>query len=85
MKHKGRFTKIEKSKKSMYGPKGLLVCGYHEEERTDFLNLVDEAGLAGIWVFFASSHDLGTSVGGILTHKNKAGFVGTSNMPRALV
>ena len=35
MKHKGQFTKVEKSKKRMYGDRGLLVCGYRQEERTD--------------------------------------------------
>ena len=85
MKHKGQFTKIGKSKNRMYGPKGLLVCGYPEEERTDFLKLVDEVGLVGIRIVFASSHDLGASVGGILAHENKAGIVGPSNMQRAVV
>jgi len=85
MKHKGRFTKIGKSEKRMYGPKGLLVCGHPEEERTDFLKLVDKAGLAGIRVFFVSSHDLGTNVGDILTHEKEAGSAGVSNMPRAVI
>jgi hypothetical protein len=69
----------------MYGPRGLLVCGYPEEERSDFLKLVDKVGLSGIRIVFAASHDLGTSVGDILTHENKTGFVGTSNIPRAVV
>ena len=85
MKHKGRFTKVGKSKKRMYGPRGLLVCGYPEEERSEFLGLVDKAGLTGIGVVFASSHDLGTSVGNILTRENKAGFPDASNMPKAVV
>ena len=55
----------------MYGPKGLLVCGYPEEERTDCLKLVDKLGLAGIRIVFGSSRDLGKSVGDILTHENK--------------
>ena len=85
MKHKGKFTKIGKSKKRIYGPEGLLVCGYPEEERIDFLKLVYKVGLAGIRVVFASSHDLGTSVVDILSHENRAGIVGASNMPRAVV
>ncbi len=42
MKHKGQFTKVKKSVKRMYGPRGLLVCGYPEKERTDFRKLVDQ-------------------------------------------
>jgi len=45
MKHKGSFTKIAKSEKRMYGPKGLLVCGYPEEERAGFIKLADKVGL----------------------------------------
>jgi hypothetical protein len=85
MKHKGQFAKVGKSKKRMYGPRGLLICGYPEEERTDFLKLVDQVGLSGLRVVFATSHDLETSVGDILTHENKAGFVSASDMPRAVV
>jgi len=85
MKHKGQFTKVGKSKKRMYGDRGLLVCGYRPEERTDFLKLVDQVGLSGIRIVFASSQDLGTSVGDILDYENNAGFVGDSDIPRAVV
>jgi len=85
MKHKGQFTKVGKSKRHIYGPKGLLVCGYPEKERADFLKFIDKVGLSGIRIVFASSNDLGTSVSDILTHENNAGFVGASNMPRAIV
>ena len=69
----------------MYGPRGLLVCGYLEEERTDFLQLIEQIGLSGIRVVFASTHDLGTSVGDLLTRENKIGFEYPSDMPRAVV
>jgi len=85
MKHKGQFTKVGKSKKRMYGPRGLLVCGYPEEARNDFLKLVDQVGLSVTRVVFASSNDLGTSVGDILTRESKAGFVGASDMSRAVI
>jgi hypothetical protein len=85
MKHKGSFTKIAKSKKRMYGPRGLLVCGYPEEERAGFIKLADKIDLGGVRVVFATSHDLGTSIGDILCHENKAGFEGESVMSRAVV
>jgi hypothetical protein len=85
MKHKGSFTKIAKSEKRMYGPKELLVCGYPEEERAGFIKLTDKVGLGSIRVIFATSHDLGTSIGDILSHENKVGLKGESNMPRAVV
>ncbi len=85
MKHKGQFTKIGKSEKRLYGPTVLLVCGYPEEERGDFLRLADKAGITGIPVVFASSRDLGKSVGEILTREDRAGFAEISDMPRAVI
>ncbi|MDY6792836.1 MAG: DUF3783 domain-containing protein [Thermodesulfobacteriota bacterium] len=85
MKHKEQFTKVGKSNKRMYGPKGLLVCGYPEEAWNDFLNLVDQVGLSDTRVVFASSNDLEESVGDMLTDESKAGFAGASDMPRAVI
>lgn len=85
MIQKGQFTRIGKSEELMYGPRGLLVCGYPQEERDDFLKLVDKIGLVDMRVVFACSHDFGEKVGNILTYENKAGFVGESDMPRAVI
>ncbi|MBN2060320.1 MAG: DUF3783 domain-containing protein [Deltaproteobacteria bacterium] len=85
MNHKGQFTKIGKSKKRMYGPRALLVCGYPLKERAVLLDMSDKIGLAGTRIVFASSHNLGTSVGDILTHEDKAGLDDVSSMPRAVI
>jgi hypothetical protein len=85
MTHKGEFTKVEKSSERMYGPTGILVCGYMAEERGDFLKLLDKAGLTGIRVVFATTHDLKTRLGEIFPHENMAGLEGESAMPRAVV
>jgi hypothetical protein len=85
MEHKGRFTKIGRSKERMYGPRGLLVCGYGEGERSGFLKIIGDAGLAGTRVVFASSRDLGTGVGDMLTREHEAGPLEESDMPRAVV
>ena len=85
MKHKGQFTRVGRSEERMYGPRGLLVCGYPEEERSGLLDLVDETGLAGIRVVFAHSHDLGIRVGDLLTREDRAGIDEASDMPRAVI
>ncbi|MBN1846948.1 MAG: DUF3783 domain-containing protein [Deltaproteobacteria bacterium] len=85
MEHKGTFTKISKSGKRMYGPRGLLVCGYLEAERMDLINLLDQADLTGIRVVFACSDDLETRVGDVITKEDRAGLDGVSDMPRAIV
>ena len=85
MKHRGRFTKIGKNKKRMYGPRGLLVCGYPEEERTGFRDLADKAGLGDIRIVFATSRDLEIGTGDILRRENRPGAKGDSDIPRAVV
>jgi hypothetical protein len=85
MTHKGEFTKVEKSSERMYGPTGILVCGYMAEDRGDFLELLDKTGLTGIRVVFATTHDLKTGVGELLSYENMAGLKGESAMPRAVV
>jgi hypothetical protein len=85
MTHNGDFTKVEKSSERMYGPTGIMVCGYMAEDRDDFLKLLDKAGLTGIRVVFATTHDLKIRVGEIFSHENMAGLKGESVMPRAVV
>ena len=85
MEHKGQFTKIGKTDKRIYGPRGLLVCGYTKEERSDFLKFIEKAGPANIQIAFASSVDLGTRVGDVLVKKEEAESVQKSDMPRAVV
>ena len=85
MEQKGQFTKVEKSEKPMYGPRGLLVCGYPEEEHGIFLDLIDKAGLAGIRIIFTSSHDLEISVGYLLNCEGKEESEDASDMPRAVI
>ena len=48
----GTFRKVEKSSKTMYGPKGILVCGYTKEEQTAFYSLLREIRMETIPVKF---------------------------------
>ena len=85
METKGTFAKIGKTEEPMYGPRGLLVCGYAEEERLEFLSMIEKSGLADIRVVFASPLDLEASIGDLLVKKDKAGSVEASGMPRAVI
>jgi len=85
MKHRGRFAKIGKTGKRMYGPGGLVVCGYPQEERADFIELIEEVDLGDIPIVFATSQDLETGMGDILRRENSSGIGGDSGMPRAVV
>lgn len=85
MNQEGQFTKIGKSEERMYGPRGLLVCGYPEEERDNFCKLVETIGFNDVRIVFTCNHDLGEKVGDILVYANRAGLAGDSVMPRAVI
>ncbi len=85
MEQKGDFNKIDKSDKRMYGPRGLLVCGYTEEERSTFLDFIVKAEISDVSVIFAVNEDVGKTLGELFTHEHMAGITGPSELPRAVI
>ncbi|MCF8130217.1 MAG: DUF3783 domain-containing protein [Deltaproteobacteria bacterium] len=51
------FSKVEKSSKTMYGPRGILVCGYSKEEQTAFFSILKEMQMEEISVRFPLDAD----------------------------
>ncbi len=53
----GTFSKVEKSSKTMYGPRGILACGYSKEEQIAFSSILKEIRMEEIPVRFPSDAD----------------------------
>ena len=85
METKGTFTKIGETEEPMYGTRALLVCGYAEDERSEFLSMIEKSGPADIRVIFASPLDLETNIGDLMVKGDKADLVEASGMPRAVI
>ena len=85
MEQKGEFNRIDKSEKRMYGPRGLLVCGYPEEERDIFLDFIDKINITDIPVIFAVNEDVENNLGEVFTHEHRAGITGPSELPRSVI
>jgi hypothetical protein len=85
MKQQGKFRKVSRSEKRMYGPRALLICGYPEEEHASLLEMLEGIGLSGFPVIFATSRDLETAVGDLLNSGDRAGLKEPSPMQRALI
>ena len=79
------FNKIDRSDKKMYGRRGLLVCGYPEEERKIFLDFISKLNMEDLPVIFAGNTDIEKTVGTLLTLKHKEGVTGPSDLPRAVI
>ncbi len=85
MEKKSGFNKIEISDKKMYGPRGLLVCGYPEEERLIFLDFISKLSMEDVPVIFAVNTDIEKTVGALLSHKHKEGVTEPSDLPRSVI
>lgn len=85
MEQKGEFNKIDKSEKRMYGSRGLLVCGYSEEERSIFLDFTSKINMSDVAVIFAVNENVEKKLGELFIHEHKAGITGPSELPRAVI
>jgi hypothetical protein len=79
----GTFQKVEKSEKQMYGPRGLLVCGWPLEERERVFMLLEQAGINEIPVVFVSDEDGDKSLQEILGLPDRHGMMDPSTFRRA--
>jgi len=85
MDQKGEFNRIDRSEKRMYGPRGLLVCGYAEEERNAFLDFLSKINMSDVNVIFAVNQDVDRNLGELFTHEHRAGITGPSELPRSVI
>ncbi len=85
MEKGGGFSRIDRSEKRMHGMRGLLVCGYPEEERDTFINFISTLDMEALPVIFSVNTDIEKGVGELLTLKHKEGIIGPSDMPRAVI
>lgn len=79
------FEKIEQSEERMYGPKGIVVCGYPPSEHRFFLLFMDKAGFNDRPVVFAGTEDGSRLLNELLSSETASGIGEASEMPRALI
>ena len=85
MEQEGEFNRIDKSEKKMYGQRGLLVCGYPEEERGSFIEFIAKINISDIPVIFAVNNDVEKSLGELFACEYMAGITGPSDLPRSII
>lgn len=81
----GEFQKIEDSDDRMYGPKGILVCGYPPPEHRYFALFMDKAGFGDRPLIFPTNADLGKTLKDLLGLATGSGMGGSADLPRALI
>ncbi|MBW1705147.1 MAG: DUF3783 domain-containing protein [Deltaproteobacteria bacterium] len=85
MSHEGKFKKVGKSGKKMYGHRKLLVCGYPEREQRELLSLLRENGLSDLPVIFVTSGDLQRTLKEVLDSGDRHDEGEVSGMKRAVI
>ena len=69
----------------MYGPRGILVCGYPASEQSSLLYLLDENGFSDLPAIFVSNPDLEKTLRELLASPHRSGLGEDSEMRRAII
>ena len=85
MSHKGTFKKVGKSKKQMYGPRKIIVCGYPTTEHNSILSLIQGLESEDIPTVFATEANLSDTLKDIMTLVDKSGLGEPSSIKRAII
>ncbi len=79
------FQRVKKTKKRMYGPEKLLVCGYRAAEHENFLEFLDQCGLKKIPVVFVGEKDSNATLKELLGRGDRSGQGEDSGLKRAVI
>jgi hypothetical protein len=82
---KGTFKKIGKSRQRMYGPRGILACGYLPGEQSSLMCLLEQNGFKDMPVIFATDDDSTKTLKELLASDDKTGLGERSGMRRAII
>jgi hypothetical protein len=81
----GTFQKIATSRKRMFGPKGLVVCGFPPAEHAPLADALDQIGFNDRPYIFAMEKDLAKTLKEVLSAEGRSGMGHSSTMHRAII
>ena len=81
----GTFQKLDKSKDRLFGPKGLVICGYGPAEHRPLVNALEQIGFDDRLLIFVSAKDSRKTVKEVLCQENRSGLGEPSDLPRAMI
>jgi len=81
----GEFQKIQESDERMYGPKGILVCGYPPPEHRFFAMFMEKAGFSDRPIIFPTKEDAGRTLREVLGLASGSGIGEPADLPRAII
>jgi hypothetical protein len=81
----GKFEKIQDSDDRMYGPKGILVCGYPPPEQRFFAMFMEKAGFSDRPIIFPTTRDAGRTLKDLLGLTAGSGMGEPTDLPRTVI
>lgn len=85
MEKDATFSRIAASAKRLFGPRGLLVCGFTIEGQSHLDALCTASGIEALPQVYAATEDLETSLADLLQRPDQSGRGLASRMPAAIV
>ena len=79
------FQKIERSEERMYGPKGILFCGYPVDEHQPLADALAQIGFGDRPVVFVTGADAEQTLKQLLACEDRTGLGQPSDLPRATI
>ena len=83
--NKGTFKKVNKTKKALFGPRAMLVCGFSSEEQQRFMQFLDIIDMGDVPVIFPTTGESETLLKDLLNQPGQAGRDLDSNMDRTII
>jgi hypothetical protein len=81
----GTFQRVERSAERMYGPKGIVVCGYPPAEHEPLADALAQIGLGDRPLLFTGLKDAGRTLQEVFSSGDRSGMGEPSDLPRALI
>jgi hypothetical protein len=83
--NEGTFYKMASSEKRMYGPKGLVICGFPPAEHAPLADALDQIGFSDRPLIFAVEKDSTKTLKEVLSAEDRSGMGYSSTLHRAII
>ncbi len=81
----GEFQKVDQTSERMYGPKGILFCGFAAAEHEPLVTALSQIGFGDRPLIFATENDLNKSLKDLLASGDRSGMGVSADIPRATI
>jgi hypothetical protein len=76
---------VGESKKRMYGPRGILVCGFSSEERKSILDMLSDKKFKNLPVIYTTNADRTELMKDIIARAHQTGLEDECTLDRAII